>query len=129
MTKKTTATHAVATPNFLDNLASAFVEANKDYFFSNIPDRNVLRGRAAALCDLLEALAKISIHGKMSALTRMATCYALHSTDTAREKAETLKEITGSSGLCSLLETLGVRSEDIDIWADFMGVLDDQFEE
>lgn len=89
------------TPNYLDDLAAAFVEANKSYFFGDITDRQVLEQRVTMFADCLDTLWRISMSGKITALSRLLTCYVQHSTDGKKEKADTLNAITGYNGLWS----------------------------
>lgn len=124
-----TVAEATQEPGFINGLASAFVEANKDFYFSNIADRELLEQRLTMFADCIENLWKIGIQGKITALSRLVACYVQHSTDNPKEQAQTLNAVTGDAGISRLLEHLAAYSETLEVWADFLGVLLEKFDE
>lgn len=129
MNKPMNAAPTAQTPGFIDGLAASFVEANKDYYFGNIADRDVLEQRLTAFADCIDSLWKVPVTGKITALSRLVACYVQHSTDGERERAETLNAITGYNGLCTVMETLAAYSDTLEVWADFLGVMIEKIDE
>lgn len=123
MNKPMNAAPTAQTPGFIDGLAASFVEANKDYYFGNIGDRDVLEQRLTAFADCIESLWKVPITGKITALSRLVACYVQHSTDNPKEREETLGAVTGNDGIGGLLELLATYSDTLEVWADFLGVM------
>lgn len=123
METQSNAPAAGVSSDYLDGLASAFVAANKRYYFGDLADTVILRERLMSLSDCLEQFSMITVTGKITALNRLVSCYVQYSTDKPEERAQTLNAVTGVSGISELLEHLAANSETLDIWANFFNSL------
>lgn len=108
----------------LKQVARAFEETRKDYYFGNITEIDAF----SQMCDMfgciIEQLQKTP-NGLITPLVRVITHYAATSTDT--DKAAVIEVITQKNGVCDLLERVEAGGDIIDVWADFFDNLNLDF--
>ena len=100
----------------LETVANVFAENQKDYYFGNISDVDLLKVRVERFGDFINELNKFSIRKMFLTLNTLLATYVEFSQDDKETKGKILEDL---NSITHLLETLSVYADDVEIWGSF----------
>ena len=100
----------------LETVANVFAENQKDYYFGNISDVDLLKVRVERFGEFINELNKFSIRKMFFTLNTLLATYVEFSQDDKDTKGKILENL---NSITHLLETLSVYADDVEIWGSF----------